>query len=156
MMIYGCPSHRHSSSSLYSSFLITLLMTSVCGHVTGVVTCHSSAWQFITRSHSHADVESCVDVGIVMIGPHKVPRDLLPRSSVSNLLSKLQSKKILKLNSMEVEEKNTKNDKKSAGNNLFVPPVSFKPKYSELLTRKRIISRFKNNKLKIFSINRYI
>lgn len=90
-----------------------------------------------------------------MIGPHKVPRDLLSRSSVSNLLSKLQSKKILKLNSMEVEKK-TKNDKKSAGNNLFVPPVSFKPKYSELLTRKRIISRFKNNRLKIFSINRYI
>ena len=57
---------------------------------------------------------------------------------------------------MEQVEKKTKNDKKSAGNNLFVPPVSFKPKYSELLTLKRIISRFKNNRLKIFSINRYI
>ena len=109
MMIYGCPSHRHSSSSLYSSFLITL---SWCGHVTGVVTCHNSAWHFITWSHSHADVESCVDV---MIGPHKVPRDLLPRSSVSNLLSKLQSKKILKLNSMEVEKKTQRMTKNQLG-----------------------------------------
>ena len=37
-----------------------------------------------------------------MIGPHKVPRDLLPRSSVSNLLSKLQSK-ILNSNAEDKE-----------------------------------------------------
>ena len=59
----------------------------VLSRVTSCVTIHH-----MVTLYPRMRMLECVDVGIVMIGPHKVPRDLLSRSRVSHLLSKLQSK----------------------------------------------------------------
>ena len=101
--------HHHASA--HASFLQIAAFYDFCpchdsGHLTLQVLSRvtSSAWQFITRSHSHPHMRmlelcwcrNCHDWS------SKVPRDLLSRSSVSNLLSKLQSK-ILNSNAEDKE-----------------------------------------------------
>lgn len=90
-MIYCSPS---SFQRRHSSFLITAwddfcechggghLALQVLSRVTSCVTIHHTV-----TLYPRMRMLECVDVGIVMIGPHKVPRDLLSRSRVSDLLS---------------------------------------------------------------------